>query len=396
MNSPDAMLEEARDLDAADPLRDRRDRFALPAGVAYLDGNSLGPLPVAARGAMRDAVERQWGRDLIRSWNDNGWIDAPARVGGKISRLLNARPDEVIVTDSVSVNLFKLLSALVRARPDRTTILTEAGNFPTDPHVAQGLAESVRLRVELAPRDELASRMNGETAALLLTHVHYRTGERFDMAAVNAAARARDVPVLWDLSHSVGAVPLDLPAAGTRYAVGCGYKYLNGGPGAPAFLYVAADRQDELRPALQGWMGHAAPFDFTDAYRPAAGMGRFLVGTPPVLSLLALECGVAEFLEVDMEILWAKSQRLFDFLVRHSAAACPQLDLVTPREAAARGSHAAFSHPDAWPINNALIAPRGDRGFSHPGRAAVRPRPALHVVRGPCRCGGDTPGSDRK
>ena len=366
MSTPAAMLEEARALDAADPLRDRRDRFVLPPGVVYLYGNSLGPLPRATRGTMRDAVERQWGRDLIRSWNDNGWIEAPARVGGKIARLLNARPDEVIVADSVSVNLFKLLSALVRARPDRTTILTEAGNFPTDPHVAQGLGRICSgLRVELAPRDELASRMNGETAALLLTHVHYRTGERFDMAAVNAAARARDVPVLWDLSHSVGAVPLDLPAAGTRYAVGCGYKYLNGGPGAPAFLYVAADRQDELRPALQGWMGHAAPFDFTDAYRPAAGMGRFLVGTPPVLSLLALECGIDEF----FRSRHGKPLGQIAAAVRFSGAADGGgLSATGPRHAAGgrrAGQSRGVLAPRRLADQQCADRPRGDRGFSH-------------------------------
>ena len=357
----DPLLTEARERDAADPLRSFRDRFELPEGVVYLDGNSLGALPRAAKAVMRDAVERQWGRGLIRGWTDEDWLGAPARVGGKIAPLLGAAADEVIVADSVSVNLFKLLSALVRLAPDRKTVLSEAGNFPTDLHVAGGLAGALGLRLQAAPRGEILERLSGDVAALLLTHVHYRTGERFGMAAVNAAAAESGVPVLWDLSHSAGAVPLALNRDGAEFAVGCGYKYLNGGPGTPAFLYVAADRHSDMRPALRGWLGHADPFGFADDYEPAAGMRRFVVGTPPVLSLLALECGVDTFAGAEMNALWEKSHRLIDFLADAMERRCPAFRPLTPREPGRRGSHISFAHPDAWPINNALIA-RGVTG----------------------------------
>ena len=356
MNADPFRLGEARSRDLADPLRGCRERFALPEDVVYLDGNSLGALPATAAAVVQDAVARQWGTDLIRSWNGNDWIGAPQRVGGKIARLLGAAPHEVVVADSVSVNLFKLLTALARRQPGRTAILTETGNFPTDVHVAQGAADLLGLRLQREPHAGLLERLGDRTAVLLLTHVHYRSGERYDMAAVEAAARVRGVPVLWDLSHSVGAVPLDLAGAGVRFAVGCGYKYLNGGPGAPAFLYAAADQHDALRPALQGWMGDARPFEFRDEYRPGAGMDRFLAGTPPILSLLALECGVDGFAGIDMHAVWDKSQALFDFLAALTAEHCPQLRLVTPTAADRRGSHASFAHPEAWPINNALIA----------------------------------------
>lgn len=350
------LLDDARALDAADPLQHVRERFAVPDGLIYLDGNSLGMMPEAAKAVMQDVVERQWGHDLIRSWNDNDWIGAPQRIGGKIARLIGAAQDEVIVADSVSVNIFKLLATLARQNPAGTRILSEAGNFPTDAHVARGVADMLGLELALVSRDQIAERLDRSTAALLLTHVHYKSGERFDMAAINAAARNHDIPVLWDLSHSTGAVPLDLKRDGAQYAVGCGYKYLNGGPGAPAFVYVERDRQEGFRSPLQGWMGHRAPFDFEDEYRPGSGMDRFLVGTAPMLSMLALECGVDALAGTEMDALWQKSQALFDFLTAHMATHCPQLNLITPRDAAQRGSHASYAHPDAWPINNALIA----------------------------------------
>ena len=355
MSGWDAILDNARRRDAADPLRHLRDRFELPEGVVYLDGNSLGPLPTAARAVVADAAGRQWGEGLIRSWTAEDWIDAPRRVGAKIAPLLGADADEVVVADSVSVNLFKMLTALVRLNPQRWRIVTEAGNFPTDLHVAAGVAESLGLELVSVPRGEVLGRLDDRVSSLLLTHVHYRTGERFDMRAVNAAAAAAGVPVLWDLSHSVGAVPLDLPGEGAEYAVGCGYKYLNGGPGAPAFLYASRHRRDALRPALQGWMGDADPFAFRDGYTPAAGMDRFRVGTPPVLSLLALEAGVETFGGVAMTDVWAKSSALFDWFAGLMTDHCPDFRLLTPREPSARGSHISFAHPNAWPVNNALI-----------------------------------------
>ncbi len=348
-------LDEARALDANDPLRHHRDAFALPAGTIYLDGNSLGALPRAAVAVMHDAVTRQWGERLIRSWNEADWIGAPQRIGDKIARVVGAKDGEVIVADSTSINIFKLLTALTAQRPEATHILSESGNFPTDVHIAAGAARGAGIGLRLVARADIAEAIADETAALLLTHVHYKSGARYDMAALTAAARAKGVPVIWDLSHSAGAVPLDLAAAGIEYAVGCGYKYLNGGPGAPAFVYVAHAQQAALRPALQGWMGDARPFAFEDAYEPAPGMGRMLIGTAPVLSLLALECGVDAMLAANRDALWTKSQALFDLLTSLMAERCPEFTLVTPTDAERRGSHASFAHADAWPINRALI-----------------------------------------
>lgn len=342
-------------MDAADPLAPLRERFHLPEGLVYLDGNSLGPLPKASAARQGHVVAHEWGERLIRSWNEAGWIEAPARVGAKLAPLIGARPHEVIVADSTSVNLFKLLVAAARLS-DRPVLLSEAGNFHTDLHIAAGVADLLGMRLEVAPRQEIEARIGPETNLLLLTHVHYKTAERFDMAGVTGRARAAGARVLWDLSHSVGALPLDLTGAGAELAVGCGYKYLNGGPGAPAFLYVAEALQEALASPLQGWMGHAAPFDFTDDYRPGAGMARFLAGTPPILSLAALESGIAAFEGVTMDQLWAKSVRLWDLFASLMAERVPELRLVTPHAPDGRGSHISFAHPHAFEICQALIA----------------------------------------
>lgn len=351
-----ASLDEARRLDTVDPFAESRRRFDLPKGVIYLDGNSLGPLPKATKAVVENVVQQQWGHDLIRSWNDHDWIRSPGRVGDKIAKLVGAKNSEVIVADSVSVNIFKLLTALCKQQPKRTHILSEAGNFPTDVHVAAGAAELFNLDLQLVSRDQILDNLNQETTALLLTHVHYKTAQKYNMAEVNKAAAEFGVPVLWDLSHSVGAMPLDLADSGTQYAVGCGYKYLNGGPGAPAFVYVAAEQQEKCASPLQGWMGHASPFAFEDSYQPADGMDRFLIGTPPMLSLLALESAVDEFLNVDLQKVWEKSCVMFEFFRSAMGQCCPQLQLISPSDSDLRGSHISFCHPDAWPINNALIA----------------------------------------
>lgn len=343
-------------MDAADPLRALRDRFVLPDGLIYLDGNSLGPLPKATAARQREVVTQEWGTSLIRSWNDHGWIDAPQRIGAKIAPLIGARPHEVIVADSVSVNLFKLITALAPLAPQRPVLLSEAGNFHTDLHVAEGAAALMGKRLEAVPRSEVETRLEEDVNLLLLTHVHYKSGERFDMAGITARAAAVGARTIWDLSHSVGAVPLDLRRDGAELAVGCGYKYLNGGPGAPAFLYVAEHLQERLLPMLRGWMGHAAPFAFTDEYAPAPGIGRFLAGTPPILSLLALEGGVETFAGVDMEALWEKATRLFDLFAGLVAARCPDIACISPPEPFRRGSHISFRHPDAFAICQALIA----------------------------------------
>jgi kynureninase len=348
-------LDDVRALDAADPLRGFRDRFVLPEGVIYLDGNSLGALPRAAIERQRALVEEEWGSELIRSWNTRGWIDAPQRIGAKIAPLIGAKPNEVIVADSTSVNLYKLIVAAA-ALSDRPSLLTEAGNFHTDLHIASGAAELTGLRLDIAPRAEIEGRIGADTNLLLLTHVHYKSADRFDMAAVTARAKAAGALTLWDLSHSAGAVPLDLNRDGAELAVGCGYKYLNGGPGAPAFLYVAEALQERVISPLRGWMGHAEPFAFTDDYRPARGIDRFLAGTPPMLSLAALQSGIESFEGAGMDSVWAKSIRMFDLFADLVEEHCPALACISPLDPDLRGSHISFRHPNAFEICQALIA----------------------------------------
>ena len=339
--------------DAADPLRRFRERFQLPDGVIYLDGNSLGALPTTTVDRITDAVTRQWGAGLIRSWNAESWIDAPQRIGAKIAPLIGAGAHEVIVADSTSVNLAKLLAAAIAARPGRNVILSEPGNFPTDLYVAQGIAGAV---LRIVPREDIATALDETVAVLMLTHVHYKSAAVHDMAALTAAAQAKGAFALWDLSHSVGAIPVDLTAANADLAVGCGYKYLNGGPGAPAFLYVAERHQRVLTNPLSGWMGHAAPFDFTDTYAPAAGMRRWLTGTPPILGLVGLEAGVEIIAEVGMAAIDAKRAALTQYLIDCAAERCPGLRLASPADPAQRGSHVSFQAAHAWQLNAALIA----------------------------------------
>ncbi|HEV2365556.1 MAG TPA: kynureninase [Caulobacteraceae bacterium] len=347
-----------RRLDAADPLRAFRDRFELPAGFIYLDGNSLGPSPKAAAGVVQRVVTSEWGEGLIRSWNDAGWIDAPRRIGGKIAPLIGAKPSEVVVADSTSVNLFKLLAAAVTSS-GRRLILTEPDDFPTDGYVAEGVARLIPgARAVSVPRQHLAEALSDEVAVLLLSHVHYKTAQRHDMAALTAAAHAAGALAMWDLSHSVGAVRVDLNGCGADLAVGCGYKFLNGGPGAPAFVFVAESRQEALANPLSGWMGHAQPFAFEPRYRPADGVGRWLTGTPPILGLAALEAGVELALEPDIEAIEAKSAALFDLFADLVGArlAGAGFALISPQAAAERGSHIAFRHQHGFAIMQALIA----------------------------------------
>ncbi len=334
-------IEDVRAWDRADPLAAMRTLFALPADVIYLDGNSLGALPCATADRMRTVVEREWGDGLIRSWNLSDWVGAPRRVGAKIARIVGAQADEVVVADSTSVCLFKLLMAAAERRPG--AILAESDNFPTDAHVAARVAALLGREFRAVPADRIADALTDDVAASVITHVDYRTARRHDMAAF----AARGVPIVWDLSHSVGAVPLDLNGAGAELAVGCGYKYLNGGPGAPAFLYVARARQSELRSPVAGWWGHRAPFDFSTAFEDAPGVDRFLSGTPAILGLLALESGVDLMLQADPHALWAKSVRLHDLFASRMAALCPELGNVTPAAAAQRGSHIGFAHRQA-------------------------------------------------
>ena len=346
--------------DADDPLAPFRARFGLPEGTIYLDGNSLGALPLATPGRLAEVVHEEWGRGLITSWNAAGWVAAPQRIGDKIARLVGADEGEVIVCDSTSVNLFKLLTAALSLRPERTTILSESGNFPTDVYMMQGIETLTRgaVRARLVGPDKIEAVLDDRVAVLLLTQVHYKTGRMRDITALTARAHACGALTIWDLSHSAGAVPVDLAAAQADFAVGCGYKYLNGGPGAPAWLYVARRHQDRVSPVLSGWFGHARPFDFTDDYQPAVGIARFLCGTPPVLGLAALECGVDLMLEADMAQIRAKSVALGELFVADMAPLCERFGftLASPADPAARGSQIAYAHPEAYAIVQALIA----------------------------------------
>jgi kynureninase len=348
-----------RALDAGDPLAAYRDRFVLPEGLVYLDGNSLGALPVGTADRVGRVVRHQWGEGLIGSWNMHGWVDASRRLGDRIAPLVGAAPGTVVVADSTSVNLYKLIVAALTAHPGRTVVLSEPGNFPTDLYMAQGAAGAVPgATVRTASADTLVDAIDDDVALVLLTHVHYKTGYRHDMAALTAAAQAKGALVLWDLSHSVGAVAVDLDGCNADLAVGCGYKYLNGGPGAPAFLYVAARHQATLRSPLSGWFGHAAPFAFDDAYRPAGDIGRFLCGTPPIIGMAALDEGLSIFADVDLDLLWRKGQALCSLFINLMATAGERFgfELVTPRDPEARGSHVSYAHPDAYPVCQALIA----------------------------------------
>ena len=350
-------LENAQSLDGADPLAFARERFALPEGVIYLDGNSLGALPAAAAGRLREVAESQWGEDLIASWNVHGWIDWPTRIAGKLAPIVGAKPSELLVADSTSVCLFKLLAAAARARPGRRTILTQRRNFPTDLYVAQGLADMLGLTLKAVPADDVIGAIDADTAVVTLTHTDYRSAAFHDMAATNAAAHAAGALLVWDLSHSAGAMRLDLDRSGCDLAVGCGYKYLNGGPGAPAFLYVAERLQAELHSPLQGWMGHAEPFAFDDAYRRAPGILNFLTGTPSILALAALDTGLDTFDGVAMRDLEAKARTLTQLFVDAVEARCgSSVRLESPRDPAGRGSHVVFAHPEGYAVMQALIA----------------------------------------
>ena len=350
------MIEHARELDAADPLGGFRERFTLPEGVIYLDGNSLGALPKATPQAIHRVVEKEWGEGLIRSWNDAGWFEMASRIGGKIAPLIGAQPHEVIACDTVSVNLFKLIAGALDMRPDRKVILSEPGNFPTDIYMIEGLEKQGLARQVLAPRDELITNLNDDVALLMLTHAHYKTGELFDMAAMTKAAHEAGALVLWDLSHSTGALPVDLNAVGADFATGCGYKYLCGGPGAPAFAFVAERHIADLSQPLTGWFGHARPFAFSDEYEAAPGIERLQCGTSPVLGLTALEVGADLIAEIGVERLHQKSCALSEFFLECLCAHGLELDVVSPADSGARGSQLSFRHEHAYAICQALIA----------------------------------------
>jgi kynureninase len=359
-------------LDAADPLAPLREAFALPDGVIYLDGNSLGALPKATAARVQQVVQDEWGNGLIRSWNTAGWIDLAQRLGNQIAKLVGAGADELIVADSTSTNLYKALSTAISLQkldaPGRDLIVSERSNFPTDLYIAETLARAHGMTLVLIDADELPTHLNERLAVLMLTHVNYRTGRMFDMAAVTRDAHAAGALMVWDLAHSAGAVPVDLTGADADFAVGCSYKYLNGGPGAQAFVWAhprhtARMDREQLRQPLSGWLGHAAPFEFTTDYRPALGIQCFVCGTPALLSMSALECGLDVFARAErfggMAALRRKSLALTDLFIASVEARCAGigLRLVTQREHAHRGSQASFAHETGgYPIMQALIA----------------------------------------
>jgi kynureninase len=364
----DLSLDACQRLDAQDPLRALRDQFLLPEGVIYLDGNSLGVLPRSAPARVAEVVAREWGEGLIRSWNSAGWFDLPQRLGDKVGRLVGAAPGEVVCTDSTSINLYKVLfAAVAQARSEqRRVVVSERSNFPTDLYIAESLCREYGMELRLIDASELPAAITPEVAVLMLTHVNYRTGAMHDMAAVTAAAHAAGALTVWDLAHSAGAVPVALNDSHADFAIGCGYKYLNGGPGAPAFVWVNRRHADRFQQPLSGWWGHAAPFEFTPHYRPAAGVARYLCGTQPIVSLAALECGLDTMLAAEplggMAALRTKSLALTDAFIALVEARCPgRFTLVTPRDHARRGSQVCLaldkpqSPTQAYAIVQALI-----------------------------------------
>ncbi|WP_425052444.1 kynureninase [Psychromarinibacter sp. S121] len=334
-----------------------RARFDLPEGIVYLDGNSLGPLPRAAADRVAQTVTGEWGGQLITAWNRAGWMDQPARLGDRIAGLIGAAPGTVVTGDTLSLKVTQCLAAALQLRPGRKVVLSDSGNFPSDLYMAQGLLSALGQGHELRIVDpeNVAQHIGEDVAALMLTEVDYRTGRKHDMAALTDKAHAAGALAIWDLAHSAGALPVDLTGARADFAAGCTYKFLNGGPGAPAFVYVAPQHQ-HVEPLLSGWLGHEAPFAFDPDYRPGPGIARMRVGTPPVLQMAALDAALDIFDEVDMQVLRARSMELSERLIAAVESRCPEVTLASPRDANARGSQVSFRHPEGYAVMQALIS----------------------------------------
>lgn len=352
---------DTQSLDAADVLAPLRQRFELPEGINYLDGNSLGALPKGVAERVERAIREEWGQGLIRSWNDADWYPAPLRVGQTIARLIGAQGHEVVVCDSTSVNLYKVLVAALRLRPRRRIVVCERGNFPTDAYIVNSVAELMKVDVIYADPDQVPAAIEAaghELAVVQLTHVHYKSGQLYDMAALTARTQALGAVVIWDLAHSAGVIDLQLSALRVDFAVGCGYKYLNGGPGAPAYVYVREDHLSEIRQPLQGWHGHKRPFEFSHDYEPHPGIDQMLVGTASQLGLIAFEAALQAYEGVDLAQVRAKSMALGDLFVRlvDERLAGFGFGLASPREAARRGSQVSLTHEQGYAIMQALIA----------------------------------------
>ena len=335
-----------------------RAQFELPEGVIYLDGNSLGPLPRAAAARVAQCVTEEWGQMLITGWNKAGWMEQPRRIGDRVARLIGAEPGTVVMGDTLSIKVYQALASALEMNPTRRVILSDSGNFPSDLYMAEGLCRSLgpdySLRV-VAP-EEVMGALDETVAVMMITEVDYRTGRRHDMAALTARAHELGALAVWDLAHSAGALPVELAAGGADFGVGCTYKYLNSGPGGPAFIYVAPRHAERARPALSGWLGHEAPFAFEPSYRPGRGIERMRVGTPPILQLAALEAALDVWDGVEMADIRAASLALGDAFIAAVEAGCPELELATPRAHDERGSQVSFRHPEGYAIMQALIA----------------------------------------
>lgn len=336
----------------------QKDFFDLPTGMIYLDGNSLGPLPKSAKARVAAMIQDEWGGQLIKGWNASGWMAQPSRIGDAVGRLIGAPAGTVVIGDTLSIKVYQAVAAAIKMRPDRRVILSDSGNFPTDLYMAQGLLRTLDQGYELrivAPED-VADAIDESVAAVMLTEVDYRTGRLHDMQAITKRAHGAGAVMIWDLAHSAGALPVDVAGCGCEFAIGCTYKYLNGGPGAPAFIYVREDLADDVDPALAGWLGHDAPFDFDLEYRPAPGIERMRVGTPPVLQMTALSAALEVWEAVDMSELRSASIALQETFIHHIEARVPQLTLASPRDSAKRGSQVSFAFENGYAAMQALIA----------------------------------------
>ncbi|NNE89930.1 MAG: kynureninase [Silicimonas sp.] len=335
----------------------RKELFDLPEGVIYLDGNSLGVLPKSVPERLAQVTRDEWGKELIRGWNTAKWMDQPARVGDKLGRLIGAPQGSVMIGDTLTIKVFQGLAASLQMRPDRKVILSDTGNFPTDLYMAEGLIDTIGKghALQLAKPEAVLDAIDDSVAVVMLTQVDYRTGRMHDMAAITRRAHKVGAVMLWDLAHSAGALEVDIAGSNCEFAVGCTYKYLNGGPGAPAFIYVRPDLIGTIKPTLAGWLGHDAPFAFETGYRPAPSIGRMRVGTPPVLQTSALEAALDVWEGVDMADLRAASVALCEVFIKQVGARCPSLTLASPRDAAQRGSQVSFAFPDGYAVMAALI-----------------------------------------
>lgn len=364
-------LESIRELDSTDPFAEKRKAFFLPLNKIYLDGNSLGPLTLVAKQRAMEVIEKQWGNDLISSWNLHNWIDLPTTVGEKIAPLIGAASGQTLCCDSVSVNLFKLVTSALALYPERTTILSTNNNFPTDLYVAEGVQKLLgdkRCQLQLVENHEIHTALKEKPAVLLLTQTDYRTGEIFDIEKLTADAHANGALVIWDLSHSVGILPLEMDEWNVDFAVGCTYKYLNGGPGAPAFLYVGKHRQESCEQVISGWMGHKSPFDFSPSYTACDGITKFLSGTPAILSMSILDASLSIYENIDIHQLREKSIQLTELFLSLIAEVknLGQLQLCSPQSAQARGSQLAFVHEHSFGICQALASKQVIADFRGP------------------------------